>query len=346
MKAIKKNLKETSKYGLILLVIIVIFIFLLSKFFSTKIKKNILDAIDGFSNNYIELNYDDVKVSVNPAIIKIKIVKPKILVDVNGKKMEFNMEEILVKNTTFTKNFNVFLPNKIELIAIGGDKNEIILEGNAMEFKLNKDYSLNNFDSFAQKLAIENVENSDVVVSLENLAIRIINITSEDYKNKTFRINIDKIIKKNLRKNIEAESNFELVVSNMKEVDAEKDIVAITNLIDTFTFNDITNNYAFRINGNYNADKSTKNLGVDIELEVANYNSLISALNNKEDDYFLNKSQINEFIQILELIPDNKKNTESNKYYKIVGDLINKSLFLNDEDVNVLIRKLLYRNSF
>ena len=50
MRAVKKSFRETSKYGLTILMVVFILIFILNRIIVAKIKNSIVKSIDNFNN--------------------------------------------------------------------------------------------------------------------------------------------------------------------------------------------------------------------------------------------------------------------------------------------------------
>lgn len=347
MKAGVKNIKESDfKPILFMTLCIVAFLAVIYVVAANRIKKAIIGSIDNIGNNYVEFSYEDIKISVYPFFIKTKLSNVKVNAGIKGREsIRFIIDEIATRSIIFSKDIDVKLPEKIKIILNGSVENEIAIGENYISASLDKKYSLKDVDVFVSSMKMTNEENENVVLSLENTTFKLIKLFEEDYTNTTTRFNVDKISAKIIDKNFENESNMEIIISSVKEYDSTRDVVSVSNVVDTFNYSDITNNYAFNIHGSYSAGKLDRNISVDLELEIANYNYLVSALNSKEDFYFINKPKLSNFVQLLELVPANEKNTKNNRYYKIIGDSSNKKFLLNNEDFNNIVKRVFYRNN-
>lgn len=344
MRLEKKEIEETNS-NLVLLVIAIILLSISALYFFavSKIKKKVVNAIENVNNNYIEISYKKLKISPFPIFIKIRFYDLDVKVESKGNKINITLPEITFKNLMFTRDVNVILPENGKLIDPKDKKMDVAFDQHYINFSLDKELKISGIDAFVKKITLKYTENAKTISDLMNITFKTIKLASDEYINTTTRFDIDKIGVKLGDSEVESESNFEIVISNLKELDSSKKVISMTNLIDTFTYNDITNNYALGLKGNFNADNLTKNLTADVELEISNYNSLVRTINNKNSYLLFDKAKISNFIQMLELAPENDKNTNSNKYYKVVVDMKTKLLLINNANINDLIKNMFYK---
>lgn len=342
-----KNIKENSYRSVLFLTLaVVVFLAVVYIVATVKIKKAIIDSVNKIGNNYIEFNYEKIKVSVYPFFIKTTLSNINVDAGVSGgDSIRINISQIIARNILFSKEIDIKLPEKMKISINNEVNSEIIIGENYTNLVLGDKYTIKNVDFFSNFLELTNTINKNVKLKFENITFKIIKLMEADYTNTTTRFNIDKISTKITDKNIEIENNLEIILSNIKEFDSTRNVVNINNIIDTFNFSDITNNYAFNIHGSYSAGRLDRNISVDMEMEIVNYNYLISALNHKGEQYFLNKAKLSNLVQLLELVPANEKNTKSNRYYKIIGNSSSKVLLLNNEDFNNIVKKVFYKNN-
>ncbi len=346
MRVERKDFEEKNNLNIIFLIFVSILLLLLITYFTItiKIKKKIVKGIENINNNYVEISYKKLNIIPTPIFVKIKFSNFNIKLETEDGKMNFEFNDLIVKKSMFTKDVNIILPEKATLNNFQKQKLDILFGKNYINLSLNKNLGIDNIDSAADQITLESKSNNNKIVSkFMNMTFRTIKVASDEYVNMTSRFNIDKITTKLNDEEFESESNIEIVVSNIKELDSTKEIISVTNLIDTFIYNDISNNYAIELKGNFNADRLTKNLTIDTELEIKNYNSLIRAINNKDIYHFVNKNKISSFIQILELAPESDKNTENNKYYKVIGNSLNKLLLINNVNINEIMKNMFYK---
>lgn len=344
MRLEKKEIEETNS-NLVLLVIAIILLLISALYFFAvgKIKKKVVNAIENVNNNYIEISYKKLKISPFPIFIKIRFYDLDVKIESKENKINLTLPEITFKNLMFTRDVNVILPKNGKLIDPRDKKMDVAFDQHYINFSLDKELKISGIDAFVKKITLKYTENAKTISDLMNITFKTIKLASDEYINTTTRFDIDKIGVKLGDSEIENESNFEIVISNLKELDSTKKVISMTNLIDTFTYNDITNNYALGLKGNFNADNLTKNLTADVELEISNYNSLVRTINNKNSYLLFDKAKISNFIQMLELAPENDKNTNSNKYYKVVVNMKTKLLLINNANINDLIKNMFYK---
>ncbi len=346
MRVEKKDFEEKNNLNVILSIFIFIIIFLISLYFITinKVKKKIIKAIENINNNYIEISYGKISIAPNPIFIKIKFSDLNIKLEVEDNKVNFELDSLVLKKLTMTKDINVILPKAAVINNTQKQKVDVLFGNNYINLSLNKNLGINNIDVIADQISLKSQNKDNNLTSkFINLTFRTIKVASDEYINMTSRFNVDKINTKLNNEEEESESNIEIVVSNIKEIDSTKEVISITNIVDTFIYNDISNNYAIELSGNFKADRLTKNLTVDTEMEIKNYNSLIRAINNKDIYHFINKDKISNLIQLLQLVPDSDKNTDNNKYFKVIGNSLNKLLLINNVSINDIIQNIFYK---
>ncbi len=346
MRVEKKDFEEKNNLNVILSIFIFIIIFLISLYFITinKVKKKIIKTIENINNNYIEISYGKISIVPNPIFIKIKISDLNIKLEVEDNKVNFELDSLVLKKLAMTKDVNVILPKTAVINNTQKQKVDVLFGNNYINLSLSKNLGINNIDVIADQISLKSQNKDNNLTSkFINLTFRVIKVASDEYINMTSRFNVDKINTKLNDEEEESESNIEIVVSNIKEIDSTKEVISITNIVDTFVYNDISNNYAIELSGNFKADRLTKNLTVDAEMEIKNYNSLIRAINNKDIYHFINKDKISNLVQLLQLVPDSDKNTDNNKYFKVIGNSLNKLLLINNVGINDIIQNIFYK---
>lgn len=342
MKALKQiNINNKSKQFLFIILAVIILIFSIYFYVWSRTRKIIINTLN-IDNNYIKFKYDNIKIGGFPFFIKSYIKNLDITLMNRRTKVNFKIDNVLIKNLILTKNVNIDVSGDITFLYNDQTTNIDLIDKN-INLTLTNKYKINNVDMFAKKIIL-NEQDTNTINELENFTFKTIQVNTENYNNTTTRINIDRILTTISEEDVKLENNFELIISNIKEIDSNNNIVYLNNNIDTFVFNDITNNYAISLKGDYNINLLEKNILANLDLELKNYNSLVFAINNKKNYFIFNKNNLKRFLQILALAPKNEKNTKSNKFYRIEGNLRNKTFIINNTDINKLIERMFLNN--
>lgn len=346
MRAFKRDV-ENSSAKLLYVAIIVIFVVICSVYVLVwnEVKKQVINVLNT-DNAHYEFGYDKISVSGFPIILKTKVKNLEVKFLYKNRNVSFIFDELSIRNFIFTKNVNIlFNGNIIIKNSIDGDEiyNKIIIGEHDIRFSLDGNNLINSIDAFFKNMEIQNIVKEQSVLSnkLVNASLKLITIIDQEYQNRTFRLNIDSI-NTDVGSDKKLESNFEVIFSNIKEYEYDK-LVKIRNVIDTFVFNDISNNYSINISGDHISDSYVKSAKINLDASILNYDYLVSAI-NKDADFLVSKDTVYKLIQILELVPKNSKDTQSEKYYSIKSDTKSRRFFINDVDVNDIIRKLIFKN--
>lgn len=345
MRAIKKNEQRKSINLLLLLISVILFIVILSYMFIWKEVKQHIVKILNTNNVYYEVSYDKIDVAGFPFIIKTTVNNLRVKVINKSYTLSINFDKLKIRNLIFTKNINLLVDG---VITIKNNQNEnyskISIGNHTIDFDLDSEFKANNIDAFISNLIIKNYKDNinNLTNNLNNTTLKLITTNDIDYENKTIRINIDDIKTIFKDKDNILESNFEIIFSNIREYN-NNNIVSMKNLVDTFVFNDISNNYSLNLEGNYNVNSYTRSGILDANVSIMNYNYLISAINN-DSDFLFDKNLLLNGVQILELIPKNNKDTKTERHYNIKSDTNNKKFFINNVEINRLIQQLIFKN--
>lgn len=329
----RASFKEINSKNVFIIPIVII-LFVLASYITIwfKIKNTIVNYIDSFYSPRFSFTYDSISVSGFPFIIKTKIKNFNIGIKTSIGSSSIIFENLIVKNVIFTKKANISVDGKIYLY--GKDSNKYVLVNNDnIDVFFDKKWSLESLDGFINNLVFVNVDRK---IDLNNTTIKLITTQDYDYKNRTIRLNIDQIKYDN-----KGEANFEFIYSNILEKNNNQ-LVSIKNIVDVFSFNDITNNYNISAKLDNNISILTKQSPLNIELSINNYNSLIRSINNPNSVFLFKKDDISNFVQFMTIIPKNNKDTVNNKYYNLSMDLITKKTYINNMDAVNLIQKILF----
>ena len=332
MRAPKRIIKNKKIiWSLVFFIVMILAVYITVWF---KVKSLIEDKLNAYSAHY-SIKYDSLRISGFPFIINatIKNLEVKFL-SKSYTNFSFVFEKLIIKNLIFTKNINISVEEKVYY---GDKENNIYLtfDNESFDLVLGKNNEISFIDSFIQKITFHGMEAD---TDLNNVTLKLITSNDYNYSNQTFRFNIDQIIYDD-----SLESNFEIIFSNVKEMSENNQIVkAYKNTIDSFVFNDITNNYSVTLDGETSASIYNNSFLFNLEMVINNYNSLIKSLNDESSNFIFGKEQVLPFVQFLLLIPKNTKDTINQKHYSINGDLVKKTFTINNMDSMDLLQKILF----
>ena len=325
---------DTKKIFILPLIILllIIVIYLIAWF---KVKNYVINKINDFYHSSVSLSYSSIKSSGFPFIIKTQIKDFTINIKSNIGDTSIIFENFVIKNLIFTKKANISFAGKIYLD--GKDSNAFIVVNNDnIDISLDKQGSIDSLDGFIYNLSL--VED-DYKVDVNNITLKLITSHDYNYINRTFRFNTDQI------KYDSNESNFEFIFSNIVEKNSDNKIIALKNIVDVFSYNDISNNFNISLKADNNADLRTTKSPLNIKLTINNYNSLINSINNKDSVFLFNdKDKLSKLVQMLSIIPSNNEDTVNIKYYDFSMDLISKETYINGLSFQELLQKLLFMN--
>ena len=344
MRAITKEAKNNNSKLIYTLLGIVLFIILAAYVMVWhEVKKTIINIL-GTDNARFELKYDKIKVGGFPFVMKCKINNLNVKVPYKSGDFTVNFNEVMIRNLIYTKNVKLKI-NKEILFKKNTEEDysgKIVLSDHDISFTLNDSYKINNMDSFIKSLTHKNMNDIDVN-TFNNLTLKLVYVNDNDYENRTLRLNVDEIKSiSNNGKGKPLEANFEFIFSSIYELDGGNPTV-IRNVVDTFNFNDVTNNYSINLDGEYKVTYYSRSAEMNFNASVINYNYLVSAV-NKDADFIFGKDSMLKLVQILELAPANEKDTRNNKFYSLKGSSLSKKFFINDVDINELVQKLVFKN--
>ena len=325
---------DTKKIFILPLIILllIIVIYLIAWF---KVKNYVINKINDFYHSSVSLSYSSIKSSGFPFIIKTQIKDFTINIKSNIGDTSIIFENFVIKNLIFTKKANISFAGKIYLD--GKDSNAFIVVNNDnIDISLDKQGSIDSLDGFIYNLSL--VED-DYKVDVNNITLKLITSHDYNYINRTFRFNTDQI------KYDSNESNFEFIFSNIVEKNSDNKIIALKNIVDVFSYNDISNNFNISLKADNNADLRTTKSPLNIKLTINNYNSLINSINNKDSVFLFNdKDKLSKLVQMLSIIPSNNEDTVNIKHYDFSMDLISKETYINGLSFQELLQKLLFMN--
>ncbi|MDR2778285.1 MAG: hypothetical protein LBB13_02155 [Rickettsiales bacterium] len=182
---------------------------------------------------------------------------------------------------------------------------------------------------------------SEFFDSMKNFSLTVSNDDkTKNHTNTTIKLNID-FINSKVEKGV-LESNFELVISSIKDFDKNGNVASIEIAVDKSNFNDITNNFGLDVNGSYMVSARTRSGKADFEFRVINFRSLISSLNRADSEFpVFGKKSLGDIVQLLELIPANPKDTKYDRYYRLSSDIVSKTATINGIDINNFMQGLI-----
>jgi hypothetical protein len=343
MQATKEIEKKYSQYllvGAILAILVGLYFFVWFR-----IRKAVLNGI----NSDDRIKYDKISSGGFPLFIKSKLTNVKLSFANKNSEVIFEVDEILIKNLMFTRSVSVSFVGNI-YIKLNGKTVSLIKPKNSIDtnLTLKKNFKIDRLDTIIDEVEINDIDekNKNYITAnnkFKGVVVRVIGIDTEDYSNVTARIEINQILTKFLDKNVEIENNFEVVVSNTREVNFENKIVSSKIVLDTFVFNDITNNYSISAKGEYEIDTvAGRSAKSQIDFKISNYNSLLAAVNSKDSYLIVNKNSLSNILQMLELMPMNLSNTRSEKHYKLEFDSKSNKITINGGDMSSIIEKYMF----
>jgi hypothetical protein len=320
--------------------ILIIFLFLYG-YFLGKYKKYLEDFLNGESFAY-EVKYSSIR-SSGLLIVNNKIKDLRIRIIDKGKEYFLSVENVNVKSLAFSKTFKVSLGGKFEVSDY--TKKPFILnvsKDNDAVVELDAFNKVKNFEIFFPEISFADGGERVTVKNLSANALRI--TTYDDIANSVIKVGSDSIIfdfKDEKEMDVNYETNFELLISVINELNANGKSTNQDLSIEKFVFNDISNNFAFNIDGNVKSNFILKNANATVNLKLINYNSMVRMINNSNKYFLLDKKLLSTLIEILNMIPANPQNTISNKFYTLKYSTATKSFTINNVNGETVIRSLL-----
>ncbi|MDR1498943.1 MAG: hypothetical protein LBS34_01490 [Rickettsiales bacterium] len=349
MRTVEKSESSGKRYIFVLLAIFSVVLTYIYLWF--KVKRELIESMK-VDDSYFELKHGDISVNGFPFFVKSKIKDIEFSMLSKENKITFKTKELQINNLIFTKNMNIVLRNSVDVLFNGNLVLQIRLKENddaiVIDMSLKDNRTISNLETHIKEFTITDIGKmkGDFMTenTLKNFVLKVIGVENDDYNNLTVRVAADQILTKIISKNIQIENNFELIFSTTKEFDANGKIARIKTDVDTLVLNDITNNYAIGASGQYSIDMVTKNIESNADFKVKNFNSLIVMLNDKNAYFLIKKSNLSNVLQVLELAPADSRDTSSDKYYKIAVSLKTKQILINGDDLNQIIKKVMFSN--
>lgn len=342
MKNEKNNETKSRKFGYFYIILLAFITMYICMWFI--VKNKVISILSNKSSQY-DIEYDELSVRLFPFSMESKINNLRFTILNKKVKFTISFGQLVARNILFSKNITLSI-NKINYTREGYDGSIELIDDN-MRFTIGKDNILKNVNLEAKEINIlekDIKENNIIETIIGGFLFKTVNIDSKNYASITLKFNMDSIISKKDDKQIE--SNFEFIFSNMHDIDSHGKIVSVETEIDNISYNDITNNFGFNINGNYKISQE-KGLGkIYLNGKIINYNSLVSAINRSDSFFVFKKELISNFVQALKLIPANEKDTIYDKNYTLVADMTSKKMTINDIDLNEFLQSFLFKNGY
>jgi hypothetical protein len=324
----------------VLIILIISYGYVLSKY-----RKHVVNFLTKKNSNY-GITYSSVS-SNGLFFINNKIKDLQLRTLKNNKEYILKLNTINIKNLIFTKVFTVSLDDKIEITDYDGETYILnVSKNNDIIFELSSSNKIKNFDAFIQELYFAYKGDS---ISIKNFMVNLLRIsTYDDIINNTVKVSSDSIIfdfKENNGVSKTYETNFELLISSIGEIGNNGKITNQDIAIEKIVLNDITNNFAFNIEGDVKNNYSLNSANATIELKLINYNSILRTINSSSRYFLLSKEYLSMLIELLNTIPSNTKNTVSNKFYTIKYNTATKRFTLNDINGENIVKAMVFQNN-
>lgn len=340
MKNEKNNETKSRKFGYFYVILLIFLTMYICIWFI--IKNKVISILSNKSSQY-DIEYDKLSVKLFPFSMESKISGLRFTILNKKVKFTISFDQLVARNLLFSKNITLSI-NKINYIREGYDGSIELIDDN-MRFTIGKNNTLRNINLEAKEINIleKDIKDNNIVETIiGGFLFKTINIDSKSYASVTLKVNMDSIISKKDDKQLE--SNFEFIFSNMHDIDSHGKVVSVETEIDNISYNDITNNFGFVVNGNYKISQE-KGLGkIYLNGKIINYNSLISAINKSDGFFVVKKELVSSFVQALKLIPANEKDTIYDKNYTLSADMTSKKMTINNIDLNEFLQSFLFKN--
>ena len=264
----------------------------------------------------------------------------------NGRVVKIALKQLNIKSIPFSKHYAIVINDDIKLITNTTTGGESIInikppKNFTIQFNLTKNNQVKNIFTTADKITLSDQDEKDIV-DLFSVSFERYMLVLENSIESILRLNIDNIIEtEKTEKDINRyENNLETVITVSTKFSEENNSTISNDIkINKFVLNDISNNFGFEIDGNYNSNFITKNTIMDFLLKVVNYNSMLRAINNKNHFVMIDTKLLSQIMEILSLSPHNYRNTKFDKYYSIKYNRSQKSITVNNEAIENLIKK-------
>lgn len=301
---------------------------------------------DILSNKTIKysIEYSRLSVKVFPFSVKTTIKGLGLDIKVNeNMNIKLYIEKITAKNIIFNKRISLDISNNISY-KINDRESKFTLNESNINFILGKNNKIKNINFTADSINI--IDSSDkedfkVETNIRGFLFKTIDINTKNYSNRTIKMNVDSSIGKYDNKYLEI--NFDMIVSEITDIDPNGRIVSTETNVESINFNDITNNYGLNITGNYEINPSKGRGIAKLELKIINYNSLLTALNNDESIFLFKKNILQTAVESLKLVPKNSKDSIYDKYYTFESNVATKTMTINGGDIKELLQGLIFK---
>ncbi len=337
-----KNQKRNSDNGLNLAYVIITLI--IFAYFSIWfiVKNRMKDILSNKTARY-SIEYEKLSVRVFPFSVKTVVKGLNLSTRLNNNyNASIFFETISAKNIIFNKHINLNISNDI-LFKVNDRNSKIALNGDNISFVLGKGNKIRNVNFIVDSIdIIEYFDDGDFQSEslIKGFLFKTVDINTKNYSNRTIKMDMNSLVGRYEDKYIE--SNFDLILSEIRDIDSSGKVVSAETTIDSINFNDITNNYGFNLAGNYEVNPSKGRGIAKLELKIINYNSLITALNKEDSIFFFKKELIQSLVESLKLVPQNEKDTIYDKYYKFESNIATKTMTINGGDIKNLLQGLIF----
>jgi hypothetical protein len=256
-------------------------------------------------------------------------------------------KKVKIKNLIFTKIFDILLDEKVELRDYTNELHTLNLSKSSnVSVELDSSYKIKSVEVFLPEISFADEEEKIVV---KNLALGFLKITTyDDMRNSVLKVSSDSVVfsfKDDKGKDKNYETNFELVASSLGELGSGDKLVNQDVEVEKFVFNDISNNFAFNVDGGLKSNFLMSTANLTLNLKLINYNSMVRAINDGKKYFLLDKEYLSMFIEVLTMIPANPQNTVSNKFYTLKYNTATKSFTVNNVNGESLVKSLLLRKT-
>jgi hypothetical protein len=178
-------------------------------------------------------------------------------------------------------------------------------------------------------------------LGLDNFSLNTVSSQTKNHGNFLIKMNID-AIKFREKTDKSSEANLEFAIRGDSELGSDGRIIAVNIKVENFLLNNVSGNFGFSVVGNLALSQITEMILVDGELKIINFNSFLASAETEGGGFsFLNRTAMSNLIQIINIIPENQKNTDSEKYYRFIWNLTSKKIIINDVDSVEIFKKFI-----
>ena len=313
--------KINSGYNIFIIVVVVILVIIFFGYLAfwnitaSRLKKSL--------DNSYGLTYDKISVRGFPLRIDVKITNLNKVVndnfDFQVKHLEFNSIILKRHNDIKFDGITVFDKKLNKPFELDGEYN--------LKFSINKD------KDFEIVVDAKNLKAKNGFF-LENFLFNMVRINENSEENNKYIVNlvIPAFEKKN--KNKVNKGNLEVSLDGREtEIFNKKNL---TFKIDEFTFNDLSNSYAIKLDGTFNffVDNIKSFRFNKVNIKVINYNNFVRSIN--KDESVIPGVYFKRFIEILELAPRNLNDGNGERNFQLEMDRKMKFLINNRNIIDMI----------